>query len=101
LGAAKAALAQLESSDAADVPAVAPLREAYTVRIERLEGIRSRAAEATDLTPKFWEATALVLAVERETLAAWRMEDQIDPAVADRADRDLAAEQADLAASSV
>jgi EmrB/QacA subfamily drug resistance transporter len=100
LSAAKAALAQLEAGDAAaDVPAIAPLRDAYTARIERLQGIEAGAAGRDDLTPSFWRAAALLLAVERETLAAWGADDQVEASVVDRAERDLAAEAADLATS--
>jgi EmrB/QacA subfamily drug resistance transporter len=100
LAAARAALARLdEGTSRADLPAVAPLRAAYTARIERLEGVTSGAAARDDLTPAFWRATAMLMAVERETLATWCAENLVDASVADRAERDLAAETAELAVS--
>jgi hypothetical protein len=41
----------------------------------------------------------MLLALERQTLAQWNADDSIDGAVANRADRDLATEEADLAVS--
>jgi hypothetical protein len=98
LAAAKAALAKLEAgTQGADRSAITPLQEAYTARIERLEGIEAGAAARDDLTPAFWRAAAMLMAVERETLAAWSAENLVDASVADLAERDLAAEAADLA----
>jgi EmrB/QacA subfamily drug resistance transporter len=100
LTAAKAALAQIDQLEAVpDAPALASLREAYAARVDRLEGIEAGAAARDDLTPSFWRATALLLSLERETLAAWGADDSVEPAVVDRAERDLAAEAADLATS--
>jgi hypothetical protein len=100
LHAAQAALAQIEARDGvASVPAIAPLRDAYVARIERLQAIEAGAADRDDLTPSFWQATALLLARERETLAEWGAEDRVEAAVVDRAERDLATETADLAVS--
>ncbi|HVW81141.1 MAG TPA: MDR family MFS transporter [Mycobacteriales bacterium] len=98
LEAAKAALATLEASPAAANPALAPLREAYVARIARIEGAPTLTADR-GLAPSFWEATSQLLAVERETLSEWSRDNQLDAAVADRVDHDLAAEQADLALS--
>jgi EmrB/QacA subfamily drug resistance transporter len=98
LAAAKAALAKLEAgTQGIDRSAITPLQEAYTARIERLEGIEAGAAARDDLTPAFWRAAAMLMAVERETLAAWSAENLVDASVADLAERDLAAEAADLA----
>ena len=102
LHAARAALARLDAADAAGtMPAIAPLRDAYVSRIERIQGMvdGGGAVVADNLTPSFWRASALLLTKERETLAAWHADDQVDSAVADRADRDLSAEEADLAIS--
>jgi hypothetical protein len=100
LAAATAALAQLDAgTTVTDPPAVAPLRNAYIARIDRLKGVEAAAAARDDLTPDFWQAVAVLLAVERETLANWGAENLVDPSVADRAERDLADEAADLAIS--
>jgi hypothetical protein len=99
LAAARAALDCLEASPAAALPAVAPLREAYTSKIERLEGIKGGASAREEMTSSFWQATAALLAIERETLITWSMDAQIDATAADRAERDLAEEQAELATS--
>jgi EmrB/QacA subfamily drug resistance transporter len=100
LAAATAALAQLDAgTTVTDPPAVAPLRNAYIARIDRLKGVEAAAAARDDLTPDFWQAVAVLLAVERETLANWGAENVVDPSVADRAERDLAVEAADLAIS--
>jgi EmrB/QacA subfamily drug resistance transporter len=100
LAAATAALAQLDAgTTVTDPPAVAPLRNAYIARIDRLKGVEAAAAARDDLTPDFWQAVAVLLAVERETLANWGAENVVDPSVADRAERDLADEAADLAIS--
>jgi EmrB/QacA subfamily drug resistance transporter len=100
LQAAEAALARLDARQEVEhLAAIAPLREAYAARVERLQGVEAGAASRDDLTPTFWRATALLLAVERETLAEWVVEDQVDATTADRAERDLAAETADLAVS--
>jgi hypothetical protein len=99
LAAARAALDCLESSPAAALPAVAPLREAYTSKIERLEGMNGGATSREEMTSSFWQATAALLAIERETLITWSMDAQIDATAADRAERDLAEEQAELATS--
>jgi EmrB/QacA subfamily drug resistance transporter len=100
LAAATAALAQLDAgTTVTDPPAVAPLRNAYIARIDRLNGVEAAAAARDDLTPDFWQAVAVLLAVERETLANWGAENVVDPSVADRAERDLAVEAADLAIS--
>ena len=98
LDAAKAALATLEASPIAANPVLTPLREAYVTRIARIEGAPALVADR-GLTPSFWEATSELLAVERRTLAAWSKDNQLDTAIADRMDHDLAAEQADLAIS--
>jgi EmrB/QacA subfamily drug resistance transporter len=100
LAAAKAALARLDAgTTATDMPGVAPLRDAYAARITRLESVDAGAAAREDLTPEFWRATATLLAIERETLATWCAENLVDASVADRAERDLAAEAAELAGS--
>jgi hypothetical protein len=99
LEAAKIALAKLDASPMATDPALAPLREAYTSRIARIEGLPTTLAARDDLEPTFWEATSQLLAVERETLAAWAKDEQLDATTADLADRDLAREQANLAVS--
>jgi EmrB/QacA subfamily drug resistance transporter len=100
LDAAKAALAKLESSPAAANPALAPLRDAYTTRIARIESMPDALAARDDaLEPSFWDATSKLLAIERATLRAWANDNELDARTADRADRDLAAEQADLAVS--
>ncbi len=100
LAAATAALAQLDAgTTVTDPPAVAPLRNAYIARIDRLKGVEAAAAARDDLTSDFWQAVAVLLAVERETLANWGAENVVDPSVADRAERDLADEAADLAIS--
>jgi hypothetical protein len=102
-GAAQVALARLDEQTAtateAEVAALAPLREAYVARLERLRNIAAGAAARDDLTPAFWQAAALLLTVERETLAAWGADAEVDAATADRAERDLALEAADLAIS--
>jgi EmrB/QacA subfamily drug resistance transporter len=98
LAAAKAALGRLEADAATvDPTAIAPLREAYQSRIERLETVASGAAAREDLTPAFWRAIGLLLSVERTTLNEWSADNQIDVTTADRADRDLADEEAELA----
>ena len=100
LRAAHAALARLEELDPEhSVPGVEPLREAYTARIERLHELEAGAAARDDLTPAFWRAAALLLTTERDTLVTWGMEQRVDSVVADRADRDLATEAADLEVS--
>jgi EmrB/QacA subfamily drug resistance transporter len=100
LRAARAALARLEAPrDSETASAVAPLREAYAARVARLEQASTGAAARDERPPSFWRATSMLLAIERQTLAEWGADDSIDGAVANRADRDLATEEADLAVS--
>ena len=102
LRAAHAALARLEALDPDhSVPALQPLRDAYNTRIERLHTLEVGAAAREDLTPSFWRAAALLLSIERETLVTWGMERRVDGVVADRADRDIATEAADLEVTAV
>jgi EmrB/QacA subfamily drug resistance transporter len=98
LDAAKAALATLDASPIATNPVLTPLRDAYVARIARIEGAPALVVDR-GLAPSFWEATSELLAVERRTLAAWSKDNQLDVAIADRMDHDLATEQADLAIS--
>jgi EmrB/QacA subfamily drug resistance transporter len=101
LRAAQAALAQLDAVQDPEVArAVVTLREAYTARISRLETAVQGASARSDLTPSFWQAAALLLGIERDTLATWCADEQIDSAAGDRAERDLAAETAELLAVS-
>ena len=102
LRAAHAALARLAELDPdRSIPALTPLWEAYQTRIERLHAIEVGAAARDDLTPAFWRATALLLSTERSTLVEWGVERRVDGVTADRADRDLASEEADLEVSTV
>jgi hypothetical protein len=102
-GAAQVALARLDelaaTASAEEVGALTSLREAYTGRLERLRSIATGAAQRDDLTPDFWQAAALLLTVERETLAVWQADAELDAATAERTERDLAVEAADLAVS--
>jgi EmrB/QacA subfamily drug resistance transporter len=100
MAAAKAALAKLESAKGAEeIAAITPLREAYRARIQRLDNLGAGVGVRDDLTPAFWPAIGLLLAVERETLIAWRAEDAVEENIADRATRDIDVEAAEFAAS--
>jgi hypothetical protein len=96
LDAARRALATIDASPARDLPAIAPLREAYAARVARFTGIATAGPEGSAQSEAFWRATQQILARERATLAEWSADHQIDPDAALLADRDIADEQLDL-----
>jgi hypothetical protein len=96
LDAARTALATIDASPSKDLPAIAPLREAYAARVARFTGIAAAGPEGSSQSEAFWRATQEILAFERSTLREWSAAKEIDRVAADIADRDIADEQAEL-----